>query len=148
MADQLASADAHRPDPLPTLERVLLLPPGDRHIYDLRGALNDNATDLVRRARAVKGWVYALKVHPDHEGPDYEFWFAWDDATGLRTCRQKVGYDSYHWGVSYPRHMSWFMRRIVAGQPVTILLDGDQIRLFGQLEPFVRENGKLIWAAD
>lgn len=108
---------------------------------------------LVQAWHAIKGWIVAVEKVADHEGPDYHIEVAWPDprAPGqVRIEKRVIGYDAYHWAVGAPEHFAWFHRRIVAGQPVTVLVEprGKAWSLYGQCEPFIDRGAGPVFAAD
>lgn len=90
-----------------------------------------------------------MRTVPDDEGPDYHIEVAWE-APDLRVENVVIGYDAYHWAVGSPEHHTWFHRRIVPGEAVTVLFAprGKDWTFYGQLEPFITRGERREFAAE
>lgn len=150
--DEIAEALAQRPAVLPEVEPELRAsPPRTLALFTRTGEpIHERAVEVTGTYRAVKGWVVSMEKTHDYEGPDHHIRLAWEQDGEIRIEKVVIGYDSYHWAVSYPEHFAWFERTMQPGQPVTILLApaGRDWSIYGQLEAFIDRGGNRVFAAD
>lgn len=137
------------------IEDCLLLPTPRNLKWVDRNGIPHKKEQCLNNWIAISSWISKVDVKKDSEGTDFKIEFVFKFNSELYLLKIEVGYDRTHWPMGFPEHCEWFSNTMQVGNTCTLLIKNEltqiknsiEVQIFGQLEPFLTKEEKILWAA-